>query len=359
MNKIIFIILLVCCNKAFSQQMDKSILLDSFSKFYFIPENYIGVYDCLQKFKSSIAEDTSISNARVYIKNENKKIHFRIDFLKQDIIERSVIGFYGSNKIYEFIHSNKVYVMYKFSQIDGYQMLLNSFPGNSKELTETLQKSIYSGYKKGNHNFLLPGKTISIDSSFKHVKNVIKLFTALGIEYKEDNFNFQLIEKASNIFDSEYYLTSYKKFIFSDNKQLSKKDIGKKVNDSLLILLKSVLPKESEKKYYLIDLFYQSCLPCVKSIPFLNTLAKDSLLKNLQVIGIDPVERDTLNMDKFIKRYKIVYPIIKGNTAIAIWNYIKNSSYPTTLLISNTGELLRFHNGLSENEFDKIKKDVK
>ena len=93
MNKIIFIILLVCCNKALSQQMDKSILLDSFSKFYFIPENYIGVYDCLQKFKSSIAEDTSISNARVYIKNENKKIHFRIDFLKQDIIERSVIGF--------------------------------------------------------------------------------------------------------------------------------------------------------------------------------------------------------------------------------------------------------------------------
>src|SRR5687767_5220107 len=106
---------------------------------------------------------------------------------------------------------------------------------------------------------------------------------------------------------------------------LSKKSVGKQISREKFT---EGLTVNTTGKYILVDMFFQACGPCRKSIPDLNALADTVKYPKLLVVAVDPFREDSATMDKFIEQFKIQYPVVTGNQAIELWKLVGNRGYP-------------------------------
>ena len=99
--------------------------------------------------------------------------------------------------------------------------------------------------------------------------------------------------------------------------------------------------KANPKTEFVIVNFWATwCLPCIKEIPELEKLSKDS---KLEVIGIS-MDKELSLIDAFVKKMKMSYPI--GHYKLVQKHFGNVNSIPTTAIFNKQGTLIDLHIGL-------------
>jgi thiol-disulfide isomerase/thioredoxin len=343
------------CEHAVGQMDIKQDLISKVKKYY--QDREIGSYRVLSKFKSSISEDTTISEYICSYKKSGDKCIYRIMYTGD-----SVQLIFDGDSYYSIFPFYKKYIKdapSKSSHLSYKRHVEDLPPCNLSELINKLNKS-HVEVKDQIYIANLGNTFYQFDRLDGHLKKITEiLFSKDGIQFKEVGISY-IFDKSIPVIEKDQINDFLKEYSKAGNNEIfikpkiSKDDIGKKFP---LFNIKSVLGVEYTNssvsgKFVLIDLFYESCMPCIQSIPYLNALTNN--YPNLIVIGIDPVLRDTLNMSRFIKRYDIKYDIIVGNYARDFWNLIQITGYPTTYLIDPNGNLSLLHNGFSRKFFKAV-----
>lgn len=93
----------------------------------------------------------------------------------------------------------------------------------------------------------------------------------------------------------------------------------------------------------LLDFWYMTCVPCKKSIPSL--LEIDEKYNEVQIVGINPVDKDIFLLRKYISENKINFIQIHDidKTIKEKYNVVL---FPTLVLIDQEGKIVNVYNGL-------------
>ncbi|OBY65566.1 hypothetical protein LPB3_04185 [Polaribacter vadi] len=108
----------------------------------------------------------------------------------------------------------------------------------------------------------------------------------------------------------------------------------------------------------ILDFWYRTCPPCIKSIPQLNNIYKKYESKGVKLFGVNDIDTDSLSralLIPFRQKEKINYPIVLTDKSIS--EKYKIVGYPTLYIINKDGEIEFSKLGYSENlekEVDSI-----
>lgn len=348
---LIFLILSQLINLK-GQEIDLDIFLQKAKKRY--EKEIKGQFTVLYKFKSSIAEDTAVSQYLCTYDGSSRLTVYNVCFESDNI---SLL--FDGKSYYQIFNNYKSYKKYSPSQSKSlsYKMFIENLPfGFSGKFFNNLRGAILVDtnltvkIKKGRVIYHFDPLSAALTRRISVKK------TKWGDQYSE--MRIQEIGKSGetdidSLLNPSILLRGYK-MLRRDEKLskplISKQNIGQKfprfkVKDRDGKLFSDSILKG---KFFLIDFFYESCLPCLQSIPFLNELADTTKYPNLQILAVDPILGDTVNIERFIFKNKIKYPVIDGFEAQKLWGLVRNSSYPTSLLINDKGIIV-----LVEDEFNK------
>ena len=95
-------------------------------------------------------------------------------------------------------------------------------------------------------------------------------------------------------------------------------------------------------KWVLVNFWAPWCPPCLAEMPDLVKLQEQH--KNLQVIGVAVMYRARRDVTDIIKRKRISYPVVFGNSVITD-EFGGVEGLPTSLLYSPAGKLVGRHEG--------------
>jgi thiol-disulfide isomerase/thioredoxin len=120
-----------------------------------------------------------------------------------------------------------------------------------------------------------------------------------------------------------------------------------------LDLFKSKLIKSNKallnKKYYYINVWTSWCKPCIKEMPWLDSIAgkanKDVAYFFVSEMSDDSADKCIKKRNYAIKNFIFLNDMNDFVSAICNMKDTKNKVYPMVLILSNTGELLHFSNG--------------
>jgi hypothetical protein len=347
---IIFFLFLNISGSFFAQHTVASILEKS--RLYYNTHPYTR-HLIFHEFKPSIAETTLrdtfwVTNCDRFLKTESNSIekllsgekYFAIDHVKRKYsdfspfpeIRKSVLETF---KIYPFVDS-------LFLSVDEKSYSLK---------TDSFSYVIFNAAKQYSFN-----KKDYALNSFREI--TLTSYGAQVVSYK--------VGTAINIEcpispDWSFLKTYTKQAVLGKNIKVSKLE-GKKVD----LLLNSQglaainFNKTEKSKWLLLDLFYQSCYPCIMGFMELRRNGIDTMKSALNIIGVDYVASDLSTLDKFMKRYKLDFTLITGEAA----NYLKsvfnpNGIAPVYVLISPTGEIKRIVEGFDHQFFEKVVRWIK
>jgi thiol-disulfide isomerase/thioredoxin len=100
-------------------------------------------------------------------------------------------------------------------------------------------------------------------------------------------------------------------------------------------------------KYVLIDFFHKGCHPCIESMPALQRLHIKFKNKDLQVIGIDPLDQNESDLANFLSKRGVSYTVLLGNENLARSYKVKN--YPTIYLLDKNNKIIFADYGYHKN----------
>lgn len=96
----------------------------------------------------------------------------------------------------------------------------------------------------------------------------------------------------------------------------------------------------------LVDFFYKSCYPCMLAIPELQDLHERYQDKGLNVIGINPVDTKEDDIEKFLIKRGVSYPVLLEGKEVSSQYHV--SGYPTIYLLDQEGKILFVQVGYGE-----------
>ncbi len=106
-------------------------------------------------------------------------------------------------------------------------------------------------------------------------------------------------------------------------------------------------------KVVLIDFWTYSCINCIRTLPYVTKWYDSYKDQGFVVVGVHTpefaFEKDTENVARAIKRFKINYPVAQDND-YATWNAYNNIYWPAEYLINKNGRLVYTHFG--EGKYD-------
>lgn len=108
-------------------------------------------------------------------------------------------------------------------------------------------------------------------------------------------------------------------------------------------------------KIVILDFWYTSCMPCIKTIPHLNKL-KEKFKDKIEIIGVNPIENKEKHKEKienFIKRTPMNYPIFLVESIPAEYNI---RAYPTLYILDKNRKVRYSKIGLSDNTYEELDK---
>lgn len=114
----------------------------------------------------------------------------------------------------------------------------------------------------------------------------------------------------------------------------------------------SFIMQKQHYKYYLIDFWYRSCMPCIKSLPDIIKIYDKYSSKGLLIISINNVDKSNPLIEKFIVDNQIPYKVYIESLEQGKKFNIK--VYPTFLIYDEKFNLVQLHTGYSDHLFDKI-----
>lgn len=102
-------------------------------------------------------------------------------------------------------------------------------------------------------------------------------------------------------------------------------------------------------KAVIIDFFATWCPPCRSEIPHFVDLHKKYSKKGFVMLGIGLDADDKANMNSFIKKYAIKYPILVADEKVKK-DYGGIRSIPTTFVINKKGQIYKKYIGYEEKK---------
>lgn len=115
-----------------------------------------------------------------------------------------------------------------------------------------------------------------------------------------------------------------------------------------------IIPKTD--KIILIDFWYMSCYPCLKSIPIIKQLQKE-YADNLSIVSFNPYDETRLDLlNEFIEKQKITYSVILPDK-----QFVKDLNilcYPTFILVDSKKKITFIHYGVTDNLYDTLKSEI-
>ena len=161
-------------------------------------------------------------------------------------------------------------------------------------------------------------------------------------------------------------------FIVDEIRHYRNQEYGKALNRSMglelsktswkqgLKLFKSKIKKRDKalwnKKYYYINVWTSWCKPCIREMPWLDSLA-GTLDKDVGYFFVSEMSDDAANKCIKRKNYSIKNFVFLNDmndfvSAICNEKGTKSKIYPMVLILSNTGDLLHSSNGAYANARD-------
>lgn len=113
---------------------------------------------------------------------------------------------------------------------------------------------------------------------------------------------------------------------------------------------------EAKSELLIVDFWATWCSPCKKQLPVLFNLYEKYKSKGLSIIGV-AMDYNAQNVNKFLKKSDVNYPIYLGNEDIAYIYKVK--AVPTMHIYDRSGNLVKKHAGfISECELAQIIENV-
>lgn len=107
----------------------------------------------------------------------------------------------------------------------------------------------------------------------------------------------------------------------------------------------------------LIDFFFKACYPCMLSLPALQALSEKYKSKGLRVIGIDPIDKNKDEIEKFLYKRGITYTVLLSGEDVAKDYHV--SFYPTMYIIDKEGKIIFTQGGYEKGVEDTLDEIIK
>ncbi|PIQ79081.1 hypothetical protein COV81_03295 [Candidatus Peregrinibacteria bacterium CG11_big_fil_rev_8_21_14_0_20_41_10] len=101
-------------------------------------------------------------------------------------------------------------------------------------------------------------------------------------------------------------------------------------------------------KVILIDFWTYSCINCIRTLPYIQSLQEKYAAYGLVIIGVHTpefeFEKSVPNLAKAIKDFGLTYPVVQDND-YKTWRAYSNHYWPAKYFIDANGKVRKFHKG--------------
>ena len=149
----------------------------------------------------------------------------------------------------------------------------------------------------------------------------------------------------------DYIFEAYKPLNEEDFLPLAQGTIAPELTGEFLKSNKTFDLRDYKGKIVVLDFWYKACQPCVEAIPSLKVIKRKFKPKNVEVLGVNPVDTDSIKQKKlrdFIDYKEINYPTIL--TERQITQDFKVHAFPTLYIINEQGEIVFSKVGYTEDQ---------
>ncbi|NHN24057.1 TlpA family protein disulfide reductase [Flavobacterium jejuense] len=337
-------------------------------------------------------DTTNISAKTIIVKEKSDSLfggsiwYWRKDSISDYIKYYDLNSFYIINNITNRVirYNPKKPIPYGFTNnFDG--KLLKTYFLQDKSLKKLLQDSIYKSKVSEERGLLKLSlvypdedeivnqeKEIFFDKSLQTVKQIIFRAELDNLqEYNEWNLNnidfnsyrAEDLEEKFRMITKDYVFTEYESPLKEENSPLTK---GEKVEGFIgeyLTKNKSEFDLAAfSDNTIILDFWYRTCPPCIKSIPQLNSIYSKYKSKGVKLFGLNDIDTDSISRKQlipFLHKEDIKYPLVLIDKTIS--EKYKVRAYPTLYIINKNGEIEYSKLGFSENmekEVDSILKKI-
>ena len=101
---------------------------------------------------------------------------------------------------------------------------------------------------------------------------------------------------------------------------------------------KPVTSADFKGKVVLADFWATNCAPCVKALPYLQSLHAKYGPRGFAVLGLS-IDEKTAPVERLVKRAKLTYPMVMANSKT--WSAYRVNALPALVLIGRDGKIIR------------------
>lgn len=199
----------------------------------------------------------------------------------------------------------------------------------------------------------------------------VKIIKELDFRSDHQYIEYELSEigniesKTTSLFNNveymDYKIASHNSEKFSSNEtQASPLTFDKlKLKNISTIEGEALEIDKCKSRFILIDFWYKSCYPCQLAIPKLNRLNSKFKSNELMVLGVNPYDKDSTKLLKFIEENKIEFPV-NMDTQKNLKEYFGVKAFPSLFLIDcDKNKIIYSFMGYDANEFESIEKKIR
>lgn len=118
--------------------------------------------------------------------------------------------------------------------------------------------------------------------------------------------------------------------------------------------------KTKLNKVVLIDFWTYSCINCIRTIPFMNSLYEKYAGKGLIIVSVHSpefeFEKDINNINAAVRKFGIKYPVAVDSNMMT-WRAYNNNYWPAHYLINKLGQVVYTHFG--EGNQDELENNIR
>lgn len=382
MKQILFLLLILINFQLFSQSKENEQLINETILKY---KSYNSVsYDVEYMIKFFDSDEPNFVNSNVWIIKDPLDTIFKSKFvynIRDSIVnnfkyynspylnvislnEEKVVRFDASKGHTSPITGNidgavlKIY----FSDIERLERKINNTKNKVKYLDTVnfLKITILYPDDEDFHDFeesVFIDKTTQIISKITYqvkYKDQIQKNSWLISNVEFDQLNDYEFENRIGKYLKKFKLEDYKPLTEEDYKLLDNGATAPKITGNIFPNYDKTIELNTDK-IVILDFWYTSCMPCIKTIPHLNKL-KEKFKDKIEIIGVNPIENKEKHKEKienFIKRTPMDYPIFLVESIPSEYNI---RAYPTLYILDKNRKVRYSKIGLSDNTYEELDK---
>jgi hypothetical protein len=265
------------------------------------------------------------------------EVSYQVSVLYPPLLEKGFLNGYVNNKVkIDKLQDNRDFYLFKITVVDPDEVDDLAIVLKISKFTNTVIEYILSASVGGMpiwEGWKLLYFKKDIDSSQREIiKN----------DYTETIKNFTKTENKS----ARINLDSLKVQLARLEKALPFLDLISLNNDTIkLSSLKS--------KYYLVDFWYRSCYPCIKSVPVIKALHSKYDNTFLHIVSINNVDKVDSIIQNFIDHNMIDYDVFVGSVQNGK-QFIGVNTWPHFIIYDSDFNVLHSFDGYVDNLQEKI-----